>query len=325
MISTKLRRRSAILAGAVAALAFVTNWGTQAAQSQNNTIAIDGSSTVFPITEAVAEEFQASKRGAVRVTVGISGTGGGFKKFCNGELDISNASRPIKESEQQACAAKGIEYVELPVAYDALTVVVNPRNTWAASMTTAELKAMWEGAAEGKITKWSQVRPGWPDVKFTLFGPGADSGTFDYFNEVILGKDNKSRTDYTPSEDDNVLVQGVSRDQNALGYFGFAYYDLNKSRVKAVAIDSGKGAVMPAVATVNDGTYKPLSRPIYIYVKKSALDRPEVREFSEFYLKNATRLVREVDYVPLPDADYRAATQRLSQREVGRKPLRAGL
>lgn len=325
MISTKLCRRSAILTGALTALVLIANWGTPAAQSQNNTIAIDGSSTVFPISEAVAEEFQASKRGAVRVTVGISGTGGGFKKFCNGELDISNASRPIRDSEQQACAAKGIEYVELPVAYDALTIVVNPKNTWATNITTAELKAMWEAASEGKITKWNQIRPSWPDAKLTLFGPGADSGTFDYFNEVILGKDTKNRTDYTPSEDDNVLVQGVSRDQNALGYFGFAYYDLNKSRVKAVAIDAGKGAVMPSLATVNDGTYKPLSRPVYIYVKKSALDRPEVREFAEFYLQNATRLVKEVDYIPLPDGDYRAATQRLSQREVGRKPLRAGL
>ena len=228
-------------------------------------VQIDGSSTVFPVTEAVAEEFQKANKGKVKVTVGISGTGGGFKKFCRGETDISDASRPILKQEMEACKGAGIEYIELPVAFDALTVIVNPKNEWASSMTVAELKKIWEPAAQGKLTKWNQVRSNWPDAPLKLFGAGADSGTFDYFTEAITGKAKSSRGDFTASEDDNVLVQGVANDRHALGFFGFAYYAENKGKLKAVAIDNGKGAVVPSEKTVLDGTYQPLSRPIYIY------------------------------------------------------------
>ncbi|MCA1994770.1 MAG: PstS family phosphate ABC transporter substrate-binding protein [Coleofasciculus sp. S288] len=323
----KLNRRT--LLSAIAAVSATAALAVPAVKSQSPaTIKIDGSSTVYPITEAVAEEFQNQKRGSVRVTVGISGTGGGFKKFCSGETDISNASRPIKESEMEACKAAGIDYIELPVAYDALTVVVHPQNTWATSMTVSELKKLWEPGAQGKITKWNQVRSSWPDAPLKLFGPGADSGTFDYFTEEVVGESKASRTDYTPSEDDNVLVQGVSRDRNAIGYFGLAYYEANKSRLKAVAIDDEKGtegAVLPSPETVNNGTYKPLSRPIYIYVKKAATEKPEVREFVEFYLQNAAKLAEEVAYVPLPAADYAKARERFAKGETGRVALREGL
>ena len=289
-------------------------------------IKIDGSSTVYPITEAVAEEFQKARSGAVRVTVGISGTGGGFKKFCAGETVISDASRPIKESEQEKCKAEGIEYIELPVAYDALTVVVNPENTWANSMTVEELKKMWEPSAQGKIKRWSQVRNSWPNEGLKLYGPGSDSGTFDYFTEEIVGKSGDSRADFTASEDDNVLVQGVAEDKGAIGYFGFAYYEANKNRLKAVAIDGGDGPVLPSAETVNNGTYKPLSRPIYIYVNAKAVkERPELKDFVEFYIDNAPKLVAEVAYVPLPAADYEKALTRLKNGDTGRVPLRAGL
>jgi phosphate transport system substrate-binding protein len=279
------------------------------------TIQIDGSSTVFPITEAVAEEFQAENRG-VNVTVGISGTGGGFEKFCNGETDISNASRPIKQSEMDACEAAGIEYIELPVAYDALTVVVNPRNSWATSLTVDELKKMWAPEAQGQITNWNQVRSSFPDAPLKLFGPGTDSGTFDYFTEAVVGKSGSSRPDYTASEDDNVLVQGVSRDENALGYFGLAYYEQNKQRLKAVPIDGGDGPVAPSPETVENGTYQPLSRPIFIYVSKEAANRPEVSNFVNYYLSN-TDLVTEVGYVPLPSEAYDVAKENFQNGKVG--------
>jgi phosphate transport system substrate-binding protein len=288
-----------------------------AVKSQSpSTVKIDGSSTVFPITEAVAEEYQKTKKGAVRVTVGISGTGGGFKKFCAGETDISNASRPIKSSEMEACKAAGIQYIEIPVAYDALTVVVNPQNQ-VSNLTVAELKKMWEPAAQGKVTNWSQVRQGLPDAPLKLFAPGADSGTFEYFTEAVVGKAKDSRTDYTPSEDDNVLVQGVSRDKNALGYFGYAYYEANKSRLKAVAIDGGKGAVLPSRETVENGSYQPLSRPIFIYVKAKSAERPEVKEFVEFYMNNASKLVAEVKYVPLPAQAYTLAMGHFRENKFG--------
>ena len=209
-------------------------------------VKIDGSSTVFPITEAVAEDFQKEKRGAVRVTVGISGTGGGFKKFCRGEIDIADASRPILKNEMEACKAAGVQYVEMPVAFDALTVVVNPKNDWTKVITVPELKKMWEPEAQGKITRWSQVNPAWPDEPLKLYGAGADSGTFDYFTEAIVGKAKSSRGDFTASEDDNVLVQGVASDKSALGFFGFAYYMENQKKVKAVAVDGGKGPVLPS-------------------------------------------------------------------------------
>ncbi|MDP2823718.1 MAG: PstS family phosphate ABC transporter substrate-binding protein [Sulfuritalea sp.] len=281
-------------------------------------IKIDGSSTVFPVTEAVAEDFQKAKKGSVRVTVGISGTGGGFKKFCRGEIDISDASRPILKKEMEDCAKAGIKYVELPIAFDALTVVVHPKNTWITQLTVAELKMMWEPGAQGKITKWNQVNPAWPDAPLKLFGPGADSGTFDYFTEAINGKAKSSRGDFTASEDDNVLVQGVSRDNNALGFFGFAYYDENKGKLKAVPIVNPKGkAVTPSIDAVMAGEYEPLARPIFIYVSAKSMDRPEVKEFVEFYLKHGGKLAKEVKYVPLGDADYKHAMDNFSKKKTG--------
>jgi phosphate transport system substrate-binding protein len=295
-------------------LALWLNVGTASAQ----TVQIDGSSTVFPITEAVAEEFQKAKKGKVKVTVGISGTGGGFKKFCRGETDVSNASRPISSKEIADCKEAGIEYVELPVAFDALTVVINPKNDWASTITVADLKKMWEPSAQGKIMNWNQVRSDWPNAPLKLFGPGADSGTFEYFTEAIVGKAKSSRGDFTASEDDNVLVQGVSTDRNALGYFGYAYYAENQKRLKAAAIDDGKGKpVAPSAKTVEDGTYQPLSRPIFIYVSKKSLSKPEVKEFVEFYLKSGSSLVKQVKYVPLPGKAYNMALERFQKGTFG--------
>ena len=283
-------------------------------------VKIDGSSTVFPITEAVAEEFQKSKKGAIRVTVGISGTGGGFKKFCRGETDIQDASRPILKSEMADCAKLGIQYYELPVAFDALTVVIHPKNSFLKSITVAELKKMWEPAAQGKVTRWNQVNPQWPDAPMKLFGAGADSGTFDYFTEAVTGKSKSSRGDFTASEDDNVLVQGVSRDVNALGFFGFAYYSENQDKLKAVPIVNAKGqAVTPSMESVLKGSYNPLARPIFIYVSTKGLERPEVKEFAEYYMKHASPLAREVKYVPLPDAAYRHNLETLARKTVGTK------
>jgi phosphate transport system substrate-binding protein len=280
-------------------------------------VQVDGSSTVFPITEAVAEEFQKAKKGKVKVTVGIAGTGGGFKKFCRGETDISDASRPILKQEMEACKGAGIEYFELPIAYDALTVIVNPKNDWVKTLTVPDLKKMWEPSAQGKVTNWNQVRSEWPNAPLKLFGPGADSGTFDYFTEAIVGKAKSSRGDFTASEDDNVLVQGIINDRNALGYFGFSYYVENQNKLKAVPIDAGKGAVSPSAKTVEDGTYQPLSRPIFIYVSKKSMDKPEVREFVEFYLKNAPALVKQVKYVPLPQSVYTTGAEHLKKGKVG--------
>ncbi|MDD3380797.1 MAG: PstS family phosphate ABC transporter substrate-binding protein [Rugosibacter sp.] len=282
-------------------------------------VKIDGSSTVYPITEAVAEEFQIAKKNAIKVTVGISGTGGGFKKLCRGEVDIANASRPILAKEMEACKAAGIKYIELPVAYDAMTVVINLKNKFIKQLTVAELKKMWEPAAQGTVTKWNQINPAWPDQPIKLFGPGADSGTFDYFTEAIVGKAKSSRGDFTASEDDNVLVQGVSRDVGALGYFGMAYYIENKDKLKAVpiAMAEGKPAVLPSFETVENGTYQPLSRPIFIYVSAKAIEKPEVKEFVEFYLKNAAKLVKEVKYVPLPAKAYTIAQQHLTNKKLG--------
>ena len=280
-------------------------------------VKIDGSSTVFPITEAVAEDFQKEKRGAVRVTVGISGTGGGFKKFCRGEIDIADASRPILKNEMEACKAAGVQYVEMPVAFDALTVVVNPKNDWTKVITVPELKKMWEPEAQGKITRWSQVNPAWPDEPLKLYGAGADSGTFDYFTEAIVGKAKSSRGDFTASEDDNVLVQGVASDKSALGFFGFAYYMENQKKVKAVAVDGGKGPVLPSAKTVEDGTYQPLSRPIFIYVNIKSAEKPEVRQFVEFYMKNAPTLVKEVKFFPLPAQAYTINMEHLNKKKLG--------
>ena len=306
-----MKTRMKILVGMIAAV------GVSAVHAQA-LVKIDGSSTVYPITEAVAEEFQKAKKGAVRVTVGISGTGGGFKKFCRGEIDISDASRPILKKEMEECAKAGIKYVELPVAFDALTVVVNPKNTWINQMTVAELKKMWEPGAQGKITKWNQVNPAWPDAPLKLFGAGADSGTFDYFTEAINGKSKASRGDFTASEDDNVLVQGVSRDNNALGFFGFAYYEENKGKLKAVQIVNPKGkAVTPSIDAVMAGEYEPLARPIFIYVSAKSMDKPEVKEFVEYYLKHGAKLTKEVKYVPLGVEDYKHALENFSKKKTG--------
>lgn len=284
---------------------------------QDALIRIDGSSTVYPVTEAVAEEFQKEKRGQVRVTVGISGTGGGFKKFCRGESDISNASRPILAEEMALCHKNGVRYFELPVAFDALTVAISPKNTWAASITIEELKRMWEPAAQGKITKWNQVRAGWPDAPLSLFGAGSDSGTFDYFTEAIVGKAKASRGDYTASEDDNVLVQGIESNKNALGYIPFAYFAPHAKKIKAVAIDAGRGPVAPSLENVVNGVYRPLSRPLFIYVKDSSAHRREIQDFVEFFLSQGSRLVEEVKYIPLSDKAYAMALERFRQGKLG--------
>jgi len=276
---------------------------------------------VFPITEAMAEEFQKANKGT-KVTVGIGGTGGGFKKFCRGEIDIADASRPIRESERADCKKSGVEFIELPIALDALTVMVNPKNDWAKEMTVAELKKIWEPEAQGKILNWKQVRDSFPDRPLKLYGAGVDSGTYDYFTAAIVGKEHSSRGDFTASEDDNVLVQGIAGDINALGFFGLAYYLENKNKLKAVAIkpkDDAK-AIEPSVDTARDGSYQPLSRPIFIYVsRKSVESRPEVASFVEFYLdkKNALKLVKEVGYVPLPDNAYDVFMQRFKERKLG--------
>ena len=289
-----------------------------AAQAQ--IVKVDGSSTVFPITEAVAEDFQKSKKGAIKATVGISGTGGGFKKFCRGETDVQDASRPITKKEMEDCRAAGISYLEMPVAYDALTVVIHPRNTWARNMTVAELKIMWEPAAQGKITNWNQVNAAWPNAPLKLFGPGADSGTFEYFTEAVTGKSKASRGDFTASEDDNVLVQGVSRDVNGLGYFGYAYFIENRDKLAAVSVVSPAGkAVAPSLDAVINGSYQPLSRPIFIYVNAGSLKKPEVREFIEYYNKNAEKLVKEVKYVPLPAKAYSYNLDTMSKMRLGTK------
>jgi phosphate transport system substrate-binding protein len=305
------------LGASVVLTSFTAMAAPQFAQAQS-VIKIDGSSTVFPIAEAVAEEFQISKKGKVRVTVGIAGTGGGFKRFCRGETDISNASRPILKEEMELCKAAGIKYMELPVAFDALTVVVNPANTFVKSMTVADLKKMWEPAAQSRVTKWNQVRSDWPAQPLMLFGPGADSGTFDYFTEAVNGKAKASRGDYTASEDDNTLVQGVENNKNAIGYFGYAYYIAHKDKMRAVPIVNPQGKeVSPSIEAVNDGTYNPLSRPLFIYVRDTAAKRAEVQEFIKFYLTDGAELAKEVGYVPLPTEAYKLALKHFSDGKLG--------
>ncbi len=286
------------------------------ASAAEKIIKIDGSSTVYPISEAVAEEFQ--KVSKVKVTVGESGTGGGFKKFCRGETDISDASRPIKQKEIQECNAAGVQFIELPIAYDALTVVVNPKNDWVKSLSVAELHEMWKSGSS--VKSWKQVNAAFPDEKMALFGPGTASGTFDYFTEAINGKAQSSRSDFTPSEDDNVLVQGVASNKGAIGYFGYAYYDENKDKLRAIPIAPKAGAtpVTPSAETVMNGTYQPLSRPLFIYVNATAAAfKPEVKEFVNFYLANAPKLVKEVKYVPLPAEDYSAVTAHFKAMKPG--------
>lgn len=288
-----------------------------AASDLSGDILVDGSSTVFPVSEAMAEEFMAANPN-VRITVGTSGTGGGFEKFCGGETAISNASRPIKDEEAAKCQAAGIEYFEFPVATDALTVVVNPDNDWATCLTVDELKTIWEPTAQGKVSNWNQVRPDFPDAPLVLYGPGTDSGTFDYFTGEVVGEEGASRGDYTASEDDNVLVQGVEGDKNALGYFGYAYYVENQDKLKAVEVDGGSGCVAPNEEDVLNGSYAPLSRSLFIYVSKAALEKPEVKAFLEFYMDPANKpFVEETGYIPLKDDAYAKALESLKQAEAG--------
>jgi phosphate transport system substrate-binding protein len=291
------------------------------AKKEAKIINIDGSSTVYPITQAVAEEFSKEYRD-IKVSVGISGTGGGFKKFVRGELDIVDASRPIKPEEMDSAKNNGIEYIELPVAFDGITVVVHRDNTWVDYLTVKELRKIWEPEAEGKITRWNQIRKEWPNEEIHLFGPGTASGTFDYFTEVIVGKAKSSRGDYTSSEDDNVLVHGVATDKFALGYFGLAYYEENRDRLKAIPIDdeddtNGKGPILPTRKNIEKGIYQPLSRPLFIYINKKSLERKEVQDFVEFYLKNAYRIIEEVKYVPLPKQVYQLVENRFRNRITG--------
>ena len=294
--------------------------GAAPASSGPSLVSLDGSSTVFPISEAVAEEFQKAEK-SIRVTVGISGTGGGFQKFCRGEIDISDASRPISATEVEACKKAGIDYIELPIAYDGIAIALNPKAKWADKITTAELKTLWAPDAQNKVSKWSQVRKGWPDREIHLFGAGVDSGTYDYFTEAINGKAKASRGDFTSSEDDNVLVQGISNDELALGFVPYAYYEGNHDKLKLVPVDDGKadngdGAITPSPDTIRTGTYQPLSRPVFIYVSNKASARPEVQKFVDFYVKNAQKLVTEVNYVGLGDAAYKLVDERFAKKTL---------
>ncbi len=301
-------KNNVMIAGIVAVLIVATGgyywWTTQ--QNTNNaelsgTIEVDGSSTVFPITQAVAEEFQ-QVYPDIRVNVGVSGTGGGFKRFTVGETDITDASRPIKDSEKELAQQNGVEYVELRIALDGIAVVVNKDNTWVDYLTVEELKMMWE--PESTVDSWDDIRPEWPAQPIRLYGPGTDSGTFDYFTAEIVGEEDASRPDFTASEDDNILVQGIAGDQYSLGYFGYAYYAENRDKLRIIPIDSGNGPVTPSDSTINGGQYTPLSRPLFIYVSKSSLEKPEVKTFVEFYMENALNLVSEVGYTPLPEEVY---------------------
>ncbi|HYX15864.1 MAG TPA: PstS family phosphate ABC transporter substrate-binding protein [Nostoc sp.] len=282
------------------------------------TIKIDGSSTVYPITQAIAKDYQADPKNRVQVAVSISGTTGGFEKFCAGETDISNASRPILKAEMEACKKNGVAYMEFPIAFDALTVAVNPQNNWAKDITVAELKKIWEPEAQGKITRWNQVRPSWPDRPMNLYGAGQKSGTFDYFTEATVGKTRASRTDYTASEDDQVLVDGISKDPNALGYFGYAYYEKSQNKLKALAIDNGKGAVLPSRQTVEKVQYQPLARPLFIYLNfRDNQNKGLVNKFVEFYIDKAPTIANAVGYIPLPNESKQLNYVHLYQGKVG--------
>ncbi|MCS7278982.1 MAG: PstS family phosphate ABC transporter substrate-binding protein [Thermodesulfobacteriaceae bacterium] len=282
-------------------------------------IKIDGSSTVYPISEGVAEEFQKAKKGEVKVTVGISGTGGGFKKFCRGETDINDASRPILKKEMEDCKQNNIRYLELPIAYDGLAVVINPKNTWAKCMTVEQLKEVWKPESQGKKFTWADLDPKWPKEEVRLCGPGSDSGTFDYFTEAIMGKAKSQRGDYLASEDDNVLVQFAQREKGALCYFGLAYVEENKGKIKAAEIKNPKTGkcVTPSLETVKSGEYQPLSRPLFIYINVKSLEKPEVKEFVEFYIKNAGKISKQVGYIPLPDKAYDIVKKRFEKRVIG--------
>ena len=307
-------------AALVALAALVAAPACSKRKAAGGNVAIDGSSTVFLISAAAAE--RAKKELGIDVAVASSGTGGGMKKFCAGEIDIAGASRPIKTSEAEACKKAGIDFIELPVAYDGLAVVVNQKNTWVDHLTVDELKKMWAPEAQGTIEKWSQIRDGWPDQPLRLHGAGTDSGTYDYFTQAIVGKEHSSRGDYRASEDDNVLVQGVSGDENALGFFGYAYYAENKDKLKVVPIEDGKaddgaGPITPTAQTIADGTYQPLSRPIFIYVSTKAAAKPHVDRFVTFYLANAADLSQKVGYVGLPADVAALVAKRYADKKVG--------
>ena len=314
-------RKTILAIFAVVALASCGNKQTadsnQATETKSQ-IKIDGSSTVYPISEAVAEDYKKVNNN-VDITVGLSGTGGGFKKFGRGETDISDASRAITPVEDSACKAATIDYIELPVAYDGIAIVVNAKNTWLNSITVSELKKMWSPDAQDKIKKWSDINPKWPNEEIHLFGTGTASGTFDYFTEAINGKAKSIRGDYTASANPNVLVEGIAADKNALGFFGLAYYESNKDKLKVLPVDNGKGkpAVAPSQATVKDGSYQPLSRPLFIYIAKKAAAKPEVKSFVDFYLANAGKLSTEVGYIALPDAVYDLVKKRWTAGTAG--------
>ena len=296
-----------------------SNSSTQSQQQlDQQVVKVDGSSTVFPITQEIAKQFQAVPSNKAQIAVAISGTGGGFEKFCAGETDINNASRPILSAEMGVCNKNGVRYIELPIAFDALTVAVHPQNNWANNITIAELKKIWSPSAQGKITRWKQVRSSWPDRPLKLYGAGKDSGTFDYFTEAVVGKARASRSDYTASEDDDVLVQEVSKDPNALGYFGFAYYEANLNKLKAVAVNNNKEAVLPSRQTVEKAQYQPLSRPLFIYVNvEAAQTKPAVKNFVDFYIKKAPTSVSSVGYVPIPAEAYHLDYVHFNRGKVG--------
>ncbi|MCS6840411.1 MAG: PstS family phosphate ABC transporter substrate-binding protein [Roseiflexus sp.] len=290
-------------------------------------IVIDGSSTVYPITELAMQQF-AKVAPNVNVQLGVSGTGGGFKKFCAGITDVSNASRPIKPDESDICRANGIEFVELPIAFDGISVIVNRENTWIQCITVDELKRMWAPESEGVITTWRQIRSEWPDQPFKLYAPGVDSGTHDYFTAAIVGKEDASRSDYIGSEDDYILMQRVIEEVNGIAYVGYAYYQEYADKVSVVAVDAGRGCVSPSVETITDGTYTPLSRPLFIYVRADRLDRPETQAFIRFYLDHAARLVQDARYIPLPQRAYALVQQRVDNRKTGSifsKPVPVGI
>jgi phosphate transport system substrate-binding protein len=307
-------------------LGIAAGCGGSSSQSPSTTqaersVTIDGSSTVFPITEAVAEEFQKATPG-IRVTVGISGTGGGFQKFCRAETDISDASRPIQPTEMEACKQAGIEFIELPVAFDGIAIITHPNAKWVDNITVAELKTMWAPEAQGTVTRWSQVRKGWPDRELHLFGAGVDSGTYDYFTQAVNGKEGASRGDFTSSEDDNVLVQGVASDELALGFLPFAYFDENKEKLKLIPVDDGKpdngaGPLLPSIESIRTGTYQPLARPIFIYVAVPSLKKDHVKQFVDFYIAQGGKLAEEVGYVPLGDAAYKLVAEHLAGGKTG--------
>ncbi|AUC59676.1 ABC-type uptake system substrate-binding component [Cyanobacterium sp. HL-69] len=315
---TKYYRRSIQVILLFMGLGLLTQACGNTVAEETKSISIDGSSTVFPITDSITKNFNAENEEGINVDVGFSGSVGGFRKFCNGETDINNASVPIPQEAMAECKKNGVAYIELPVAFDALTVVVNPSNDWIDSITVEELKTMWEPSAENQILRWSQVNSSWADNTLNLFGPGRDSGTFEYFTGAVMGETQASRNDYVFSEDDEALVNGVAQDTNALGYFGYAYYEQNQDKLKAIAIDNGEGAISPSDETISNNTYRPLTRPLFIYVNaKSAQDNPALKTFVEYYLQSASAVVREVGYLPLPDTAYDVGLIHFNTHQVG--------